>query len=123
MTVEHQVVWAKCSVTNPENDQEKILLKGDMLPGWVTEFTKFVLTTSGAVKVVDGPDPDLVPEESLPEPVRLAEHPPPPVPQVNYRSSKAELVDHGVAKGGSRTELEALNIKELQAKYLKAEQS
>lgn len=119
----HQVVWAACSVTNPNNNEEKVLVKGDMLPDWVSEFTQFVLTTSGAVKVVEDRDPALVPDDAGPEPVRLAEHPPPPVPQVNYRSSKAELVDHGVAKGGSRTELEALNIKELQARYLKAEQS
>lgn len=42
---------------------------------------------------------------------------------VNSRSSKAELVDHGVAKGDSRAELEAMTFKELQAKYVKADQT
>lgn len=73
----HQVVWAACSVTNPATGEEKVLTKGDMLPDWVTDFTRFVLTTSGAVRVVDGAGPDLEPVEALPEPVRLAEHPPP----------------------------------------------
>lgn len=41
---------------------------------------------------------------------------------VNSRSNKGELVDYGVAQGGNRDELEALNHKELQAKYLKADQ-
>ncbi|MEV4179937.1 hypothetical protein AB0J28_00640 [Streptosporangium canum] len=38
---------------------------------------------------------------------------------VNSRSSKAELVDHGVAQGGDRAELEKLTHKELQDRYLK----
>ncbi|MGC5012521.1 hypothetical protein ACLQ2R_17295 [Streptosporangium sp. DT93] len=39
---------------------------------------------------------------------------------VNARSSKAELVDHGVAQGGRRDELDALTLKELQTRYLKS---
>ena len=124
MTMGHQVVWAACSVTNPNTGDDKVLIKGDMLPPWVTDFTRFVLSTSGAVKVVDSPDPALVPEDALPEPVRLAEHPPPPPPtqQVTYRSSKADLVDYGVARGDDRATLDAMTIKDLQAKYLKGQQ-
>jgi len=39
---------------------------------------------------------------------------------VNARSSKAELVDYGVAQGGDRAELDALTLKELQARFLKS---
>lgn len=85
----HQVVWAACSVTNPANDEEKILVKGDLLPDWVSEFTQFVLTTSGAVKVVDEPDRSLVPEEELPPQVSLPEHPPANTGQAN-RPGKAK---------------------------------
>lgn len=118
----HQVVWAACSVTNPKTGTDRVLVKGDMLPDWVTDFTKFVLTTSGAVKVVDEPDPALVPEESLPDPVRLAEHPPPAAPPVTYRSSKEQLVAYGVAQGGDRAELDGKTVKELQALYLKGDE-
>ncbi|SFK92602.1 hypothetical protein SAMN05216275_14163 [Streptosporangium canum] len=38
---------------------------------------------------------------------------------VNSRSSKAELVDHGVAQGGGRAELEKLNRDELLARYVR----
>lgn len=120
MTMGHQVVWAACSVTNPKTGSDKVLVKGDMLPDWVTDFTKFVLTTSGAVKVVEDPDPALVPDDALPEPVRLAEHPPPAVTPVNYRSSKEQLVAYGVAQGDDRASLDGKTVKELQALYLKA---
>jgi hypothetical protein len=122
VTVGHQVVWGACSVTHPETGKDQILSKGDMLPDWVTEFTKFVLVTSGAVKVTQDPDPALVPEDAGPAPVRLPEHPPQAPTQVNYRSSKAELIDYGVAHGDDREELAAMNIKELQAKYLRTDQ-
>jgi hypothetical protein len=72
----HQVVWASCAVTNPDTNEETILKKGDLLPKWVADFTLFVLTTSGAVKVVDDPDPALLAEANPAEPVRLQEHPP-----------------------------------------------
>jgi hypothetical protein len=117
----HQVVWAACSVTNPKTGVDKVLVKGDMLPDWVSEFTKFVLSTSGAVQVVEDPDPGLVPEDELPPPVRLAEHPPPTVGPVNFRSSKEQLVAYGVAQGGNRNELDGKTVKELQALYLKGD--
>ncbi|WP_031165959.1 hypothetical protein [Streptosporangium roseum] len=41
---------------------------------------------------------------------------------VNARSSKADLVDHGVTMGGNRGELDALTLKELQGRYLKGPQ-
>ena len=39
---------------------------------------------------------------------------------VNARSSKAELVEFGVAQGGDRAELDALTHKDLQARFLKS---
>ena len=74
----HQVVWAKCSVTNPETGEDVVLKKGDMLPDWVSDFTRFVLTSTGGVRIVTEPDPALL--AALPEPVRLPEHPDPPAP-------------------------------------------
>lgn len=117
----HQVVWAKCSVTNPGTGEDKVLAKGDMLPDWVSEFTVFVLSTSGAVKVVETADPTLVPEDELPAPVRLAEHPtpPPPAQQVNARSSKGDLVEYGVAQGGDRDELDAMTREQLLDRYVR----
>jgi len=60
---------------------------------------------------------------------KAAEQPAPQAPtgeqsgetkSVNARSSKAELVDYGVAQGGNRDELEALTLKDLQARYVKS---
>ncbi|MEU8040873.1 hypothetical protein [Streptosporangium sp. NPDC049078] len=45
-----------------------------------------------------------------------------PEQKLTARSSKAELVDHGVAQGGDRAELDALTLKELQGRFLKSGQ-
>jgi hypothetical protein len=101
----HQVVWAACSVTNPETGEDKILAKGDMLPAWVDEFTRFVLASSGAVKVVEGEEPDPAPAEALPDPVRLPEHPPPvqqsPEP-ATQQGEQAKPAEAGKAPATSR---------------------
>jgi hypothetical protein len=76
MSAEHQVVWPKCSVTNPATAEDVILKQGDMLPDWVSDFTRFVLVSTGGVRIVAEPDPVLL--AALPEPVRLQEHPDPP---------------------------------------------
>ncbi len=68
-----QVVWAECSVTHPDTNEDTVLRKFDLVPDWVDDFTKFVLTSTGAVRFVD----DSVPEPAPPaEPVRMQEHPP-----------------------------------------------
>jgi hypothetical protein len=68
-----QVVWAECSVTHPDTQEDTILRKFDLVPDWVDDFTKFVLTSTGAARFVD----DSAPEPAPPaEPVRLQEHPP-----------------------------------------------
>lgn len=72
--LKHQVVWPKLAVTNPKGGEEQIVKRGDMLPDWVDDFTRFVLAGSGGVKAVETPDPALT--ETTPEPVRLQEHKP-----------------------------------------------
>jgi hypothetical protein len=72
-----QVVWPHCSVTNPRTGEDEVYAKGDMLPDYVDDFTRFVLTTSGGARLVEAPDPALVAEANPPEPVLLAEHLPP----------------------------------------------
>lgn len=42
-----------------------------------------------------------------------------PKPTVNARSSRAELLDYGVAQGDDREELDKLNVKQLQDKYVR----
>lgn len=69
----HQVVWAKCSVDNPETGESVILTKGETLPEWVTDYTLFVLTSTGGAKHVEDEAPPVAPP---PVPVRLPEHPP-----------------------------------------------
>lgn len=87
----HQVVWAKCSVTNPDTGEDVILSKGDMLPDWVSDFTRFVLVSTGGVRVVAEPDPVLL--AALPEPVRLPEHPDPPLTEEQQRAKAAERAE------------------------------
>lgn len=138
--LKHQVVWAKCAVTKPVTDEEVILVKGDLLPDWVSEFTKFVLTGCGAVKAVEELDPALT--AVTPEPVYLQEHQLPPVvsatglsgPAVTLapappappapNATKPEWVAYaviqraeGVSEDDARAEADKLTKAELIAKY------
>jgi hypothetical protein len=74
----HQVVTEKVAVTKPGDREDTIVHRGAMLPDWVDEFTRFVLTTTGMAKFVQDPDPNLVPPSAAPAPVVLPEHQPPP---------------------------------------------
>jgi hypothetical protein len=87
--VKHQVVWEKCSVDNPETGESLVLKKGEFLPDWVADFTKFVLVSTGGVRAVPDDTPAVGPS---PAPVRLAEHP----PEAGEQPAKAE----GKAEGG-----------------------
>jgi hypothetical protein len=81
----HQVVWAACAVTNPDTGDEKILNRGDMLPEWVSEFTRSILTGAGAVKVVEGDEPAPEAPDAPAEPEKKDEQqqepPAPPAPE------------------------------------------
>lgn len=135
--LKHQVVWAKCAVTKPVTDEEVILVKGDLLPDWVSEFTKFVLTGCGAVKAVEQLDPALTAVD--PEPVYLQEHrlppvvsaaglgeptitlaPAPPAPNANKPEWVAYAVavrPDGVSEEDARAAAEATKKDDLVAKY------
>lgn len=67
-----QVVWAKCSVTDPTSGQDTILSRGELVPDFVDEFTRFALTSIGAAMQVERPGDPV----AVPAPVRLSEHPP-----------------------------------------------
>lgn len=69
----YEVVWARCSVDNPETGESLIVNKGERLPEWVSDYTLFVLTSTGGVKMVADDAPLARP---APDPVRLVEHPP-----------------------------------------------
>jgi hypothetical protein len=71
-------MWDVVCVTDPENDRDTYVKRGELLPDFVDDFTKFALTHTGAVRAVD--DAEETPEPATPaEPVRLQEHPPAPV--------------------------------------------
>lgn len=77
MALRHQVVWERCAVPKPGTDEEVILKRGELLPEWTSDFTKFVLTGCGAVKAVEQLDPALTAAPA--GPLLLPEHPLPPV--------------------------------------------
>lgn len=93
--MKHQVVWAKCSVTNKESGKDLVVPRGEMLPDWVDEFTLFVLTGCGAVKAVEQADAALVAEGNPPEPVRLQEHAPEPESLTAKPTAKPAVVKNG----------------------------
>jgi len=73
-----QAQWAKVNVTNPDTGEDYIVHRGAYLPDWVDDYTKFVLTTCGAVQdVPDASDDEDKTSLTDAEPVRLQEHPPP----------------------------------------------
>lgn len=135
----HQVVWEKCSVDNPDTGESVVLVRGDTVPDWVAPFPLFVLTSTGAVRVVDEPDPTL--GQPTPEPVRLAEHPPPPagpaaggevIENVEVgagavvvaakdrpadSASKADWVEYAVSRGADRQTVEPVTRAELISRY------
>jgi hypothetical protein len=75
----HQVVWRKLSVTDqtdPDKPIEHILPQGAVLPDFVDHFTLFVLTTSGAIRAVEEPDPALLAALAPQQVVLQPEHAP-----------------------------------------------
>jgi hypothetical protein len=137
----HQVVVAAVSVTRPgqaaDATEDTIVHKGALLPDWVDDYTRFVLTTTGMARFVDDEVAKAMRvEEAAPpqEPVRLQEHPPLTSPAAvaergtaageaaarlaaeaggksaarpAQNAPKGEWVDHAVAKGADRARAEA----------------
>lgn len=131
----HQVVWEKVALTPGDSDEDVIYNRGDMLPDWVSPFMLGVLTSTGAVRVVDdGPVPayeaptaaarDLPPSYptgpmpkdagTLREPEEGSqgqegseepEENQPPATSAN----KATWVEYATSKGMSRTQAEGLS--------------
>lgn len=48
-----QVVWEKVALTPDDMPDDVIVHRGEMLPDWVSPFMLGVLTSTGAVRVVD----------------------------------------------------------------------
>lgn len=82
-------------------------------PGVPADRIKHLLSV-GLIEEVGG-SKDSAEQPAAPDPGQAGE-----AKTVNARSSKAELVDYGVAQGGNRAELDAFTLKELQGRYLKS---
>ncbi|WP_436759331.1 hypothetical protein [Streptosporangium sp. V21-05] len=117
MAKQYQVVGACVTdipTGGPMGPTRITLYKDAFLPSDVPDDRIEHLLSVKLIKEVGGPDKP-VEQTSSPQPSGDGKG-------VNARSSKAELVDYGVAQGGTRAELEDLNLKELQARYLKGAQ-
>ena len=82
-----------------------------ILPEGVPENKIRHLLESGMIAVVGGADP--APAKQDGEQVEQ------PATTVNARSSKGDLIEHGVSQGGDRAELEALTREELLNRYVR----
>lgn len=72
-----QAQWATVTVTHPDTNEDTYVHRGGYLPDWVDEYTRFVLTTCGAVQEVpDRPVEDVDTSLTNATPVTLQEHPP-----------------------------------------------
>lgn len=110
----YQVVWPAVSVADmrdPKNVKDGIVFqRGAMLPDWVDEFTLHVLSTSGGVKAVETPDPVLKAVTSPPEPVRLQEHAPEFVTNVEGSSQDPTVKDPKDVKGEPTIQVRGVQI-------------
>ena len=132
----HQVVWEKVALTPGDSDEDVIYKRGDMLPDWVSPFMLGVLSSTGAVRVVDDGQP--VPAYEAPT-ARESELPPSfptgPMPKdagalrepeegsqgregeeepedngpPATSANKATWVDYATSKGMSRNQAEGLS--------------
>jgi hypothetical protein len=98
-----QVVTAAVSVGvepgSAEGAEETIVHQGALIPDWVDDFTRFVLTSTGMGKYVEDPDPALTRAAAPAATVLLPEHVPPDpgteAEQVEVERAKVE----GLARG------------------------
>ena len=141
-----QVVWDKCTVTNPDTGEDVILSRGDVVPDYVDDFMQFTLRQIGAVAALSDRDPVAAELAAAltPTPVRLAEHPPLGTQmalaergtlagdasarqvasgeQVSAQrparsASKAEWVEYAVSQGATREDAEKATRDELATLY------
>jgi len=109
MSKTYQVVGAciaNLPIDTPQGAQLVMLHQHAVLPPGVPADRIEHLLSVGLIKEVRGAK----------EPATSEQKP----AAVNARSSKAELVEFGVAQGGDRAELDALTHKDLQARFLKS---
>lgn len=104
-----QVVTAAVSVGvepgSPDGTEETIVHQGALIPDWVDDFTKFVLTSTGMGKHVEDPDPALTRAAAPAATVLLPEHVPPgsgtEAEQVEVERARVEGLPR--ARGGAST--------------------
>lgn len=104
-----QVVTAAVSVGvepgAPEGTEETIVHQGALVPDWVDDFTRFVLTSTGMGKFVEEPDPALQAAAAPAAAVLLPEHVPPEpgsdAEQVEIERAAVEGLPR--ARGGAST--------------------
>lgn len=127
----HQVVWEKCSFTNPKTDKEIILKRGELLPDWVTDFTLAALVGAGGIKAIEQAEPTPEPEPQLPpvlsrdtgldlQTASITLAPAKPAPNANKPEWVAYAVSQraeGVSEEDARVKAEAMSKAELAAKY------
>ncbi|GAA2990777.1 hypothetical protein [Streptosporangium longisporum] len=119
MSKQYQVIGALVTnvpIDTPNGAALSMFHQHAILPPGVPDDRIKHLLSVGLIKEVGGA-PEPAPAETK-TPAQEQEQ----KSAVNARSSKAELVDYGVAQGGRRDELEQLNLKELQGRYLKGAQ-
>jgi len=115
MSKQYKVVGAcvaNVPIDSPSGPTLAMFHQDAILPAGVSEERIKHLLSVGLIKQVGG-------SEAAAQPALSGEQGG-DAKTVNARSSKAELVDYGVAQGGNRAELDALTLKELQGRYLKS---
>lgn len=99
---------------------EGALVPDDASQEWLKHHLRMKLIEK--VEQVEAVSPAPTRNEQPPAPPKEPDEPPASAPEnVNYRSSKAELIAYGVARGDDRATLEEMTVKELQALYLKGD--
>lgn len=127
----HQVVWEKCSFTNPKTDKEIILKRGELLPDWVTDFTLAALVGAGGIKAIEQAEPTPEPEPQLPpvlstdsgiglQPASITLAPAKPAPNANkpeWVAYAVSLRPEDMTEEDAKAEAEAMSKADLIAMY------